>query len=63
MLTGCYPLKSLIQSTLMCLYDQECIDPINTFETITTLIDLFDGVVIICQLIATLIIEGICREN
>ncbi|CAF0824548.1 unnamed protein product [Adineta ricciae] len=32
MLTGCYPLEALLQSTLSCLYDQQCIDPTSTFK-------------------------------
>ncbi|CAF4251858.1 unnamed protein product [Rotaria sp. Silwood2] len=31
---GCYPLEALLQSTLTCFYDQQCIDPTNTFKAI-----------------------------
>ena len=31
MLTGCYPLESILQSTLACFYNQQCIDPSNKF--------------------------------
>ncbi|CAF4043734.1 unnamed protein product [Adineta steineri] len=31
MMTGCYPLESLLQSTLQCFYNQSCIDSTNKF--------------------------------
>jgi hypothetical protein len=31
MLTGCYPLEAILQSTLECLYNQQCIDLTNNF--------------------------------
>lgn len=33
MLTGCYPIESILQSTFECLYNQQCIDSTNTFES------------------------------
>ena len=36
MMAGCYPLEALFQSTLECLYDQQCIDPTNTFKAMNT---------------------------
>jgi hypothetical protein len=32
MMVGCYPMEALLQSTLQCFYDQECIDSNNTFS-------------------------------
>ncbi|UJR38833.1 hypothetical protein I4U23_031498 [Adineta vaga] len=32
MLAGCYPLEALLQTTLKCLYNQECIDSSRTFK-------------------------------
>lgn len=32
MLAGCYALEALLQSTLHCVYDQDCIDPNNNFQ-------------------------------
>ncbi|UJR17971.1 hypothetical protein I4U23_004870 [Adineta vaga] len=32
MLAGCYSLEALLQSTLHCLYDQQCIDPNHVFQ-------------------------------
>ena len=31
MLTGCYPLETILQSTLACFYNQQCIDSSNNF--------------------------------
>ncbi|CAF4085126.1 unnamed protein product, partial [Adineta steineri] len=31
MMTGCYPLESLLQTTLQCFYNQSCIDSTNKF--------------------------------
>jgi hypothetical protein len=31
MLADCYPLEAILQTTLECLYDQQCIDSTNTF--------------------------------
>ncbi len=119
MLAGCYPLEAILQTTLECLYDQQCIDSTNTFiamnisslnssrfpinttiefivnqlmveefisnisyesyfnqcapvsctysyvdnsnliEGITTLIGLYGGLVIICQLIAIFIVKRV----
>jgi hypothetical protein len=32
MMAGCYPLKALLQSTLHCFYDQQCLDPNGNFQ-------------------------------
>ena len=32
MLAGCYALEALLQSTLHCVYNQDCIDPNNNFQ-------------------------------
>jgi hypothetical protein len=121
MLAGCYPLEAILQTTLECLYDQQCIDSTNTFtamnisslnssrfplnttielivnqlmieefisnisyesyfnqcaplsctysyvdnsnliEGITTLIGLYGGLVIICQLFSIFIVKQILR--
>ncbi|CAF1183481.1 unnamed protein product [Adineta steineri] len=34
MLAGCYPLESILQSTSQCLYNQQCIDSTEVFESI-----------------------------
>jgi hypothetical protein len=34
MLTGCYALEAILQTTLECLYDQQCIDSTNIFKAI-----------------------------
>ncbi|CAF1489091.1 unnamed protein product [Adineta steineri] len=34
MLTGCYPLESIFQTTLHCFYNQSCIDSTNNFKSI-----------------------------
>ncbi|CAF0797767.1 unnamed protein product [Adineta steineri] len=34
MLTGCYPLDSIFQTTLECFYNQQCIDSTNNFKSI-----------------------------
>ena len=31
MMTGCYPIEALLQATLQCFYDQQCIDANGTF--------------------------------
>ncbi|CAF4109964.1 unnamed protein product, partial [Adineta steineri] len=36
MLSGCYPLESILQSTLTCLSDQTCIDPTKTFKALNS---------------------------
>ncbi|CAF4304040.1 unnamed protein product, partial [Adineta steineri] len=36
MLSGCYPLESILQSTLICLSDQTCIDPTKTFKALNS---------------------------
>ncbi|CAF1167899.1 unnamed protein product [Adineta steineri] len=36
MLSGCYPLESILQSTLTCLSDQTCIDPTKTFKALSS---------------------------
>ena len=36
MRTGCYPLEALLQSTLRCFYDQQCIDSTNTFKALSS---------------------------
>ena len=36
MYSGCYPFEALAQSTLRCLYNQQCIDPTNTFQAMNT---------------------------
>lgn len=36
---GCYPLDGLLVSTLKCLYDQQCIDPTNTFQALNSTAD------------------------
>jgi hypothetical protein len=34
MFSGCYPVEALFRSTLRCFYDQQCIDPNNTFAAL-----------------------------
>ncbi|CAF4449177.1 unnamed protein product, partial [Adineta steineri] len=34
MLTGCYPLETIFQTTLHCFYNQQCIDSTNNFNSI-----------------------------
>lgn len=34
MMVGCYPLEALLQSTLQCFYDQQCIDSSETFRSL-----------------------------
>ncbi|CAF0912259.1 unnamed protein product [Adineta steineri] len=34
MLTGCYPLETIFQTTLHCFYNQSCIDSTNNFKSI-----------------------------
>ncbi|CAF1386151.1 unnamed protein product, partial [Adineta steineri] len=34
MLTGCYPLETIFQTTLDCFYNQQCIDSTNNFKSI-----------------------------
>ncbi|CAF1277980.1 unnamed protein product [Adineta steineri] len=34
MLTGCYPLETIFQTTLDCFYNQECIDSTHNFKSI-----------------------------
>jgi hypothetical protein len=34
MKAGCYPLESLLQSTLQCFYNQQCIDPNANFKAL-----------------------------
>ncbi|CAF0868541.1 unnamed protein product [Adineta steineri] len=34
MLTGCYPLETIFQTTLHCFYNQTCIDSTNNFKSI-----------------------------
>jgi hypothetical protein len=34
MMTGCYPLEALLQSTLQCFYDQQCIDSYGNFKAL-----------------------------
>ena len=34
MMTGCYPLESLLQLTLHCFFNQQCIDPVGTFKAL-----------------------------
>ncbi|CAF3883807.1 unnamed protein product, partial [Adineta steineri] len=36
MLSGCYALESILQSTLTCLSDQTCIDPTKTFKALNS---------------------------
>ncbi|CAF3746314.1 unnamed protein product [Adineta steineri] len=36
MLSGCYPLESILQSTLTCLNNQTCIDPTKTFKALSS---------------------------
>ncbi|CAF0751968.1 unnamed protein product [Adineta steineri] len=36
MLSGCYPLESILQSTLTCLNNQACIDPTKTFKALNS---------------------------
>ncbi|CAF1186813.1 unnamed protein product [Adineta steineri] len=36
MLTGCYPLETIFQTTLHCFYNQTCIDSTNNFKSINT---------------------------
>ena len=33
-MVGCYPIEALLQSTLGCFYDQQCIDPDGNFSTL-----------------------------
>ncbi|CAF1529577.1 unnamed protein product [Adineta ricciae] len=37
MLAGCYPLEALLQLTLQCFYDQQCIDSTETFKAMNIL--------------------------
>ena len=34
MMAGCYPLEALLQTTLTCFYDQECIDASGSFRSL-----------------------------
>ena len=34
MVAGCYPLEALLQSTLQCFYDQQCINSNGTFKAL-----------------------------
>lgn len=34
MLTGCYPIEALLQSTLQCFYNQQCIDSYGNFKAL-----------------------------
>ena len=34
MFSGCYPIEALLQASLGCFYDQECIDPSHTFKAL-----------------------------
>ncbi|CAF0796397.1 unnamed protein product [Didymodactylos carnosus] len=36
MMAGCYPLEALLQSTLQCFYDQQCIDSNETFKSLNS---------------------------
>lgn len=36
MMAGCYPLEALLQSTLQCFYDQECIDSNGVFRALNS---------------------------
>ena len=36
MTTGCYPLEAVLQSTLQCFYEQQCIDPNGTFQALNS---------------------------
>ena len=36
MMTGCYPLEALLQSTLQCFYDQQCIDPYGNYKALNS---------------------------
>ena len=35
-MAGCYPLEALLQSTLQCFYDQECIDSNDVFRALNS---------------------------
>ncbi len=36
MMVGCYPLEALLQSTLQCFYDQQCIDSYGNFKALNS---------------------------
>ena len=36
MMVGCYPIEALLQTTLQCFYDQDCIDPTSTFPKLNS---------------------------
>jgi hypothetical protein len=36
MMIGCYPLEALLQSTLQCFYDQQCIDSDGIFQALNS---------------------------
>ena len=40
---GCYPLNGVLQSTLDCLYDQECVDLLNTIFNMSTQFTALNG--------------------
>ncbi|UJR19384.1 hypothetical protein I4U23_022514 [Adineta vaga] len=54
MLTGCYPLESILQTILQCFYNQECIDSTNTFHAIN-ISSLFNSRFSLNQTIETLV--------
>jgi hypothetical protein len=35
-MVGCYPLEALLQSTLQCFYDQQCIDSYGNFKALNS---------------------------
>lgn len=58
-MAGCYPLEALLQATLQCFYDQECIDSNGAFRALnsTSSSSRFDVNTTIGSIFQTLMIE------